>query len=1338
MVESARPFAISHRAAAAAMVVLALSVGVSIVAAAPSSEGPETYFDGVAMRRIGLELRGDPDAACAAAARIESAIDIQTKRRSPHPWSVVAPTVANAITSGAHPAHESVRTLIAQMSPQGKADGAPDHRDALEAIGALRRGPNAVNTASRRVRMVTFEFADDSNKASTTPRTYAHSFDDPRVVRLHSGHDDPTIDEFGNTRAHEVSVMRRMIDRALGKSGLAETTNVKESHMVWPSAVEPMWVPQAVRKIRLYCANLTTPDVELTVPSHPSHKGYHAHQRAFAAANAGGRAAPEVRTLYAAGPPSRTYNIIFNAAGYRLQDRDMFFNNASNVSALMHDPSLDPNLAQDSDNDVADMHKTVPFNRYWLNWNIYAVFQASVDAGADRPMYGIDVDNNLDCVHPKDMERAVQCDPALSVALAAASPADVTGDPDRCVIVNLVNTHLYGGSASGRALGKYQLGNFFNGFDLNDGDHRKRMLSLTNHELGHAFGDLMDEYSLGIPEPSGRVFANCEAEGNVPSRMKWQPWIDLKNSMGAAAFKAQYAPDVSDSTWGILNSPEAVCGYTNYYKANTNCMMHRLRDFFMCPVCREASTKHVLRVRFDLEWPRKPLRDIVTVIAPRSHAFNGSTTAPSDNILTEDGEVVLHLAAHLTRGYTVTATDYDGANLPLLHTQDCYNCIRLNGTNFAKYPKDTIVSLRVDIVDSTDNSVIGASLTALQPQTHQNTTFRLYVASDMTALQASRNVTLAAGNRDAVVGRHISDLQRAYSFCEGEDGNTNRSELVCDMQFPNRTYERPLDVEGALATYDDWVLIGLAGLAVLFLLLWAYAATACTDNANQQARTIFKTKHSCIITLIRRVMMLSAVLFLVASVVAIGLSGYYYTSSDALGKILLAVGVVIAVVLYLLAFFGFWAVVSRSKRMLVINKILLILAFGVLLFVFILVIEVGKELQVESSFTVDMGDVSAQGAVNGNPTGGSSQSASDQNGYWTNQLFNLWTDLVQDDPGTACAIQGMLKCSGFYTNCASDYASTLTCPKHCESTNKRFLSPCLSLLKGYIVDHYEYIAGATGTSAGLLLCGILLNTILLVALCCQKQDVQKSNQSRIAEAKKRGPLALRRRPGAAAAAGGAGAGAAAAAAGMPQALGKQEEDAHHALYLLKSLDSTTTSSLVREFKRIDIDGNGELDRKELFVFFKKVLMYKPSSAELDVIFEQADIDGDGTISLVEFLKLFGTENAEELVQQINSPRRQRRVPVPPVKLPMIRRKSADPAMSGSGRRKSSAGHPKQGDAAPANEAPLLAVPHAEVPMPESASSRSTQPQPFHANARNQQQPQSNAKADPFAEYDDLL
>jgi hypothetical protein len=1246
--------------------ILALAMMMSVAVAMQLPVPNATNLEGTPLRRVSIRFRSNDETnnnnaaavSSCAGAFIEDAVDTKPLR-SPHEWYSVTPAQQRILGGYASPADASTPVHFFEM------------------VAPVALTPSMPFTTGKTTVLATFE--------DSKGRVLAHSFPDPRFMRLHAGHHDAGLDLHGRRSSGEApttfagAVGDRLGSIARFFSGIGAPPRSAElesdvnahhkddKHHELPSASEALWIPRDVTRVKLYCSNASHPDAELAVPS-PGHSRHHADSRSFAAkaaAAAGGD--HEVLSLSIVGPPSKVYNIILLSGGFRLEDKDMFVRNATNLANLLRDPSLTPREDQDSDADIADMHRTVPFNRYLHGWNIYAVFQPSVDVGANRPLQGLVVNNNLGCTHPAEMERAVFCDRSLSIALAATTPADVIGDPDRNVIVNLVNTAIYGGSALSIP-GKLHFGNFFNGFDLNDVEERKRMLSLVDHELGHAFGDLMDEYSIGISEPNDRKLSNCEySAGPNP---KWKHWIDIKNDnpSGWASVYGAGITAASKGEWSVLDVPQGVCGFTNYYKANEQCMMHRLSDFFMCPVCREAATRAVLRVDFEREWPRKPLKDVVTVIPPANFAFNGSTPAPSESVLTADGEMVLHLGAHLTRGYEVEAFDVDGTPLALLREPDCYNCVLLNKTHFDRYPRNKVIKITFNITDLTDHFVVGDNLEALNSRLKQTTYFRLLLPDSMDTLAASKNLSGNTGTKDSVVGRHSSDLQRVYSYCEAEDPSLNET-LVCNMSFPERLYERPLNIDALLASYDQWILIGLGCLALVFLLLWAYAATACTDEANKKARTVFVTKHSCFITLIRRVMLLSSVCFLVASVVAVAVSAYFYYQASTLGKIALAGGVVLAILLYILAFFGFWSVMSRSKRMLVVNGVLLFIAAVTIGFFFVVVIEVGQELQVESSFKIDMGDVSASKALGGNtPAPGTNSSTSSQsgdgtapggnpdaqNGFWTNQLKDLWISTVQDDPSTACAIQVMMECTGFYTNCASEYASTLTCPRDCEETNKKYLSPCQSIFKGYIVDNYVYIASATGSSMGMLLGGVAFNIILLMALCFQKKDIRKSNKQRIA-----------RRAGASS---GAAGGAGAAAAGLPENLQKEEDNKFHALYLLRSLDMSTTKGLVREFKRIDINGDGELSRQEMFLFMKKVLMYKPSAAELDEIFKVGDIDGDGTISFVEFLKLFGCTNTDEalaLMESVKNPRRAARVPIPTLPI-MIRRKSAANLLGGGG------------------------------------------------------------------------
>jgi len=155
---------------------------------------------------------------------------------------------------------------------------------------------------------------------------------------------------------------------------------------------------------------------------------------------------------------------------------------------------------------------------------------------------------------------------------------------------------------------------------------------------------------------------------------------------------------------------------------------------------------------------------------------------------------------------------------------------------------------------------------------------------------SGKNVSSVRGERNNAVGEHALDTQSTYTYCEGEPGG-NPNATLCNMTFQNREYERPLDVGGLLASVDEWVLIGLGGLALVFVLLWVWAANAYSSKAGNRVRPIFETEFSCCIKIVRWIMLGSAVCFLIASVGVIGVSAYYYFKASTVGRIIIAMGI---------------------------------------------------------------------------------------------------------------------------------------------------------------------------------------------------------------------------------------------------------------------------------------------------------------------------------------------------------------------------------------------------------------------------------------------------------------
>ena len=1050
-----------------------------------------------------------------------------------------------------------------------------------------------------------------SGGPTASRRHAAYSFVDPRLHRLHDRHHD------------DDRSVPRPIDPPPAMSG-AGLRHGHDRTVLLASASEVLWIPGWAEQLDVYCSDTATfaasgerkrhsvaarkPAVQLNLRAEALRRTFGAQQAAAVSDNR------EFRSLNAAGPPERQYNVVFLSAGFQLSQKEMFFKNASDINDLMQDPFLNANLPADKDDALFNMHRSTPFNRYWPFFNVYAVFEPSVDVGASRPLVKLTVNNNLGCQHPAEMERAVTCDIAKATALVTVSPAPIKADPDRVIIIVIVNTNIYGGSARYDP-GKLHLGHFFNNFDLGEADQRRRMLSLVDHEIGHAFGNLMDEYSIGVAEPKERNLSNCEfsaPNAGPPSAVRWNHWRDLRRQAGTVAtFQKLYSNDLRGTiNWDVLSVPEAVCGFTNYYKANSNCMMQRLNDYFMCPVCREAATLSVFKKTFELTWPRRPLFDM-TLLVPKQRPANGTSV---DGTVWFGSSVTVHLPAILTpsNGFTVVFRDHDGTLLPNLATLECPCCVRLNQSHFVKYPVGVVVRIKVDVTDSTMNFVSPVKLSDTRNQTIQTTYFQIMVVDAILPDgNASVNGTVVRANytKDAprnVYGVDDSDKQGYYYYCASSTPNRT---ALCSMNFTSRSYEAPLDVGDLLKQYDDFTLAGLGGLALLLIVTWIVAANKFDGKSDGVVRPIFEVKFALYIDIVRRTMQLASVSFLIAAVGTIGVAAYFYFNASTVGRVAIIAGVALALLLYIIAFVGFWAVSSRSKRCLCFNGLALLIGLGSLLFVAVAVKSIGNDLEVIQGMQVSLSNVQGTNVSNVVES------------FWTSQLETLWTDWTRDSPDRVCAIEGMFKCTGWKTSCASILLSSVNCPRNCQETNSRYDIPCQAVLRGYIVDNYTIITQIVFGCVGLLAGGILLNYVYFCGLWSTKREIQKRNNEQFHKRKSGG-------------AGGRAAGG-----------GGQEEPHESALQcLLRSLDAMSRKRLIEEFKRTDRDGNGELDKVEFFVFCKKALMYSPTTKEIAEIYSIADANGDGTLSLHEFLAVFSTDEPEVIAKEVletKKPQRQR-------------------------------------------------------------------------------------------------
>lgn len=221
-----------------------------------------------------------------------------------------------------------------------------------------------------------------------------------------------------------------------------------------------------------------------------------------------------------------------------------------------------------------------PYTEYSPYFNVHIIKVISQESGIDHP--GSPKNTALGCYYNcSGVARLVCCDWNTIYAVASAAL------PYYDKICVLVNDPIYGGSGGNITVA-------YNGFPY-WGKH------VFNHEFGHSFGFLLDEY-LYSSQAGSVSGCNCDTDSLTP---KWQSWIDI-GSPGVNAFRG--------------------CSWINYVRPTYNeCNMNGLQDRF-CVVCREQLTKSVnyKTISFDAYSP--PLDPSIEI--GKSELFYVNTLSP--------------------------------------------------------------------------------------------------------------------------------------------------------------------------------------------------------------------------------------------------------------------------------------------------------------------------------------------------------------------------------------------------------------------------------------------------------------------------------------------------------------------------------------------------------------------------------------------------------------------------------------------------------------------------------------------------------------------------------------
>jgi hypothetical protein len=286
---------------------------------------------------------------------------------------------------------------------------------------------------------------------------------------------------------------------------------------------------------------------------------------------------------------------------------------------------------------LADFFAISPLAEYENYFNIHTLFTPSTQSGADHPPYDpICPMYDLSCCLDTDMlsdplagtfvntafdgsycyygmHRLLYVNPGAVYSAAAAVP-------DWDVIFVLVNDSTYGGA----------------GGSVMVGSTHPLTAEIAQHEFGHTFVDLADEYESaypGYPACSDITSPPCEinvTDVTTRAAIKWEPWIDPLTPVPTVP---EWDPSFS-SVVGLFEGARYFS--TGMYRPGQNCIMRSLGR----PYCQVPSQAFVLKL-YNGGWgdpwggismiepgSAVPASSTITLTHPASQAFHVEILEP--------------------------------------------------------------------------------------------------------------------------------------------------------------------------------------------------------------------------------------------------------------------------------------------------------------------------------------------------------------------------------------------------------------------------------------------------------------------------------------------------------------------------------------------------------------------------------------------------------------------------------------------------------------------------------------------------------------------------------------
>jgi hypothetical protein len=254
----------------------------------------------------------------------------------------------------------------------------------------------------------------------------------------------------------------------------------------------------------------------------------------------------EVRKILINGDPGKCTDIVFIGEGYRSSEKDKFF------SDVLHFKDL--------------FFQWEPYTSLQNEFNIYAVYASSDESGTDDPADSVWVNTLLESsLNTFGSERY------LTVTDIPRMRNLIAGIPYDQVCI-MVNSPIYGG------------GGIYNFFTVFTSDNKNSEF-LFQHEFGHAFASLADEYYTS--QVSYKEMFNPEVEPyqpNITTRIHFeQKWGKMiPDTIPVPTPDTILYKNVVGLFEGAAYSAKGI------YRPSLDCSMKSIVNNAFCPVCRNA------------------------------------------------------------------------------------------------------------------------------------------------------------------------------------------------------------------------------------------------------------------------------------------------------------------------------------------------------------------------------------------------------------------------------------------------------------------------------------------------------------------------------------------------------------------------------------------------------------------------------------------------------------------------------------------------------------------------------------------------------------------------------